>query len=298
MKRFYCAVLFSLIFCASALYAIDTPERVVRNPWIILRSFMTAYPDKITALEYDNEIHQWYLMVSGTAVYWAEGRLLPRDLVESWSSWRSYVDYLYPHDIPDPSTFSPELIERLSHKVLAERRKNATVYHPFFYGLLYGGTTRRHIEEHIRRFDYLGLRVSVHRDLVGKLQKIETRLTEMASTDAEVQNFLDSLISIEGYNWRDIRDSANRSNHSWGIAIDMLPRNWGKKNIYWNWISYWNDKWMLIPPDRRWMPPLSVIRVFESEGFIWGGKWILWDTMHFEYRPELLVLREWGYSGL
>ncbi|NUM57423.1 MAG: M15 family metallopeptidase, partial [Bdellovibrionaceae bacterium] len=26
---------------------------------------------------------------------------------------------------------------------------------------------------------------------------------------------------------------------------------------------------------------------FESEGFIWGGKWNHYDTMHFEYRPEL-----------
>ncbi|MDR3191497.1 MAG: M15 family metallopeptidase, partial [Treponema sp.] len=26
---------------------------------------------------------------------------------------------------------------------------------------------------------------------------------------------------------------------------------------------------------------------FENEGFIWGGKWGLYDNMHFEYRPEL-----------
>jgi hypothetical protein len=33
-----------------------------------------------------------------------------------------------------------------------------------------------------------------------------------------------------------------------------------------------------------------VIRIFESFGFIWGGKWRYYDTMHFEYRPEILVL--------
>ena len=26
----------------------------------------------------------------------------------------------------------------------------------------------------------------------------------------------------------------------------------------------------------------------EAEGFIWGGRWYHYDTMHFEYRPELL----------
>ena len=33
-----------------------------------------------------------------------------------------------------------------------------------------------------------------------------------------------------------------------------------------------------------------VIKTFESFGFIWGGKWGNFDTMHFEYRPEIFVL--------
>jgi hypothetical protein len=41
----------------------------------------------------------------------------------------------------------------------------------------------------------------------------------------------------------------------------------------------------------------------EEEGFIWGGKWPMYDTMHFEYRPELILLSlsptvpAWGYLG-
>jgi len=54
---------------------------------------------------------------------------------------------------------------------------------------------------------------------------------------------------------------------------------------------------MLIPLDRRWIPPAPVIAAFEEEGFIWGGKWLLWDNMHFEYRPELMTLKKWGYKG-
>ena len=34
--------------------------------------------------------------------------------------------------------------------------------------------------------------------------------------------------------------------------------------------------------------PLEIIRVFEKHGFIWGGRWYHYDTMHFEYRPEFL----------
>ena len=34
--------------------------------------------------------------------------------------------------------------------------------------------------------------------------------------------------------------------------------------------------------------PMDIVRIFEKHGFIWGGKWYHYDTMHFEYRPELL----------
>ena len=44
---------------------------------------------------------------------------------------------------------------------------------------------------------------------------------------------------------------------------------------------------MLVPLKSRWMPPEAVIKIFESEGFIWGGYWIIFDNMHFEYHPEL-----------
>ncbi|MDR3247464.1 MAG: M15 family metallopeptidase [Treponema sp.] len=33
-----------------------------------------------------------------------------------------------------------------------------------------------------------------------------------------------------------------------------------------------------------------MIKAFESYGFVWGGKWMFYDTMHFEYRPEIFIL--------
>ncbi len=33
--------------------------------------------------------------------------------------------------------------------------------------------------------------------------------------------------------------------------------------------------------------PMEIVRIFEKHGFIWGGRWHHYDTMHFEYRPEL-----------
>jgi hypothetical protein len=46
-----------------------------------------------------------------------------------------------------------------------------------------------------------------------------------------------------------------------------------------------------------------VIRAFENEGFTWGGKWALYDNMHFEFRPELheinrLIAARAGTAGI
>ncbi len=41
-------------------------------------------------------------------------------------------------------------------------------------------------------------------------------------------------------------------------------------------------------PRYRNRMPLEIVEIFERHGFIWGGRWYHYDTMHFEYRPELL----------
>ena len=116
---------------------------------------------------------------------------------------------------------------------------------------------------------------------------------ELAKKDSEVNNFVKKLSSASGYYWRTIRDSGNKSFHSLGIAVDILPVGWNQKNIYWGWRRDLDpDNWMKTPLDRRWMPPKKVVDIFEKYGFIWGGKWVIWDNMHFEYHPELISYRE------
>jgi D-alanyl-D-alanine carboxypeptidase len=82
------------------------------------------------------------------------------------------------------------------------------------------------------------------------------------------------------YNCRSIAGTQRRSPHSYGIAIDIATA----RSDYWVW---WKRGAGGSVPYRNRMP-IEIVRIFEAHGFIWGGKWYHYDTMHFEYRPELL----------
>ncbi|MDP6946701.1 MAG: M15 family metallopeptidase, partial [Myxococcota bacterium] len=83
------------------------------------------------------------------------------------------------------------------------------------------------------------------------------------------------------FNWRKIRDTPRLSMHSFAVAIDVgVPYA-----DYWKWSKRRNADGAIVYRNRF---PMSVVTAFEAQGFIWGGKWYHHDTMHFEYRPELL----------
>ena len=49
------------------------------------------------------------------------------------------------------------------------------------------------------------------------------------------------------------------------------------------------DQWLAENPDKRGIADTTWFYepIFEKYGFVWGGRWYHYDTMHFEYRPEL-----------
>jgi len=85
------------------------------------------------------------------------------------------------------------------------------------------------------------------------------------------------------YNCRPIAGTSRLSPHGLGIAIDIAT----KHTDYWRWNKPGSDG--RYPYRNR--IPAEIVAIFEKHGFIWGGKWYHYDTMHFEYRPELLPAR-------
>ena len=119
-----------------------------------------------------------------------------------------------------------------------------------------------------------------------KFSKINGAAEHLKAVSAELdllpKKFAIDLVPVAGtYNCRKVAGTEFLSPHGYGIAIDIALKH----------SSYW--RWFLTKPDvkvkYRNAIPLEIVRVFEKHGFIWGGRWRHFDTMHFEYRPELLM---------
>ncbi|MBX3575674.1 MAG: M15 family metallopeptidase [Rhizobiaceae bacterium] len=103
-----------------------------------------------------------------------------------------------------------------------------------------------------------------------------------AELDALPASFGKFLAPSSGtYNCRPIAGTNRMSMHSYGVAIDINT----DFSDYWRWTKPGADG---LYPWKNRIPP-EVVAIFEKHGFIWGGRWYHYDTMHFEYRPDLLA---------
>jgi hypothetical protein len=278
----------ALLFLFAALYSIEgstllTSEEIRAR--MVLEAFRRAYPDKIETVEWRDG--DWTATVGGKVFYWARGRLLPASERVKWASYLPYIFYSYPEEPRDPREYTPERVEQLRRSGDKEARQTGEDHHIGFHAALYGGRTRAAIEGKLVKVPLFGRTVSVHCDIAGAIGRVDAEVRALAARDPEVASFLAGVGSLGGYNWREIRGTARRSYHSWGLAVDIQPKKLGSSIMYWEWERARNENWMLVPLAKRWSPPRAVIKAFERQGFVWGGKWDFYDNMHFEYRPEL-----------
>ncbi len=115
-----------------------------------------------------------------------------------------------------------------------------------------------------------------------------TSVNGVAEQITEISNELDALPPAirrfvyppaGTYNCRTVADTGQPSMHAWGAAIDINTIH----ADYWLW-----RRSGVIDGGRIGSIPAEIVEIFERHGFIWGGKWSHYDTMHFEYRPELV----------
>ena len=288
--------LISLLFF-SQTFAQERPFIGIGN----LKYFEQAYPDISFEKHFDTEISDWKISVGIPEVpgdkstikkvvdfYWANGSFLPASELSNKDKYWSLL-YNYPQVLIDPETYTEEEKEQIKNFSSTENRQEGAGTPMFFFEALYSAETRRSLETNIVRISFLGKLTNVHKRMEAPLKRVEEKINKLAETDSDVKHFLANMKSCDAYYWRIIEGTNRKSFHSLGIAMDILPKSQEGKQIFWSWAkSKYPNTWMLIPLKNRWMPPESVIQAFEEEGFIWGGKWVIYDNMHFEYHPELI----------
>jgi hypothetical protein len=107
------------------------------------------------------------------------------------------------------------------------------------------------------------------------LQQVSNELDQLP------QRFLTYLAPTQGtYNCRPVAGTNRQSTHGFGIAIDIARAH----SHYWRWAKADGEGHVRYRNEIPW----EIVQIFEKHGFIWGGKWYHYDTMHFSYRPEIL----------
>lgn len=147
---------------------------------------------------------------------------------------------------------------------------------------MYGNCLTGEVERRLVEIDWLQVDGKPQKLKVTKINGVAERLAAVAKELERLPTDLAKFLkpSAGTFNCRPIAGTKRLSAHGHGIAIDINA----ERSDYWRWSK----------PDAEGRHtyknriPWEVILIFERHGFIWGGKWYHYDTMHFEYRPELL----------
>lgn len=149
-----------------------------------------------------------------------------------------------------------------------------------FFTKMYGDCKKGEVSRHLVRVAWLpktwgkSIQFTAVNGADVKLRAVAAELDELPPAIKR------AAYPIAGtYNCRAVADTGEPSPHSYGIAIDL--------NLAFSDYWFWHPHAGKIAYRNRM--PKEIVAIFEKHGFIWGGKWYHYDTMHFEYRPELLA---------
>lgn len=229
-----------------------------------LARLLSAYPDRLAAID-------------GNILVWRDGT---RMAIDDGRGPKSFEAWLAEPDIEDmfakPYTAGP-LTRAPARDEDPGRARNAAFFN-HMYGDCRSGQVERALTEIVWLPGRSGQRLRVTR-INGVAEKLAAVSRELAQLPARFDAFL--IPAAGTYNCRLIAGTGRMSAHGYGIAIDIAVRP----------SDYW--RWSTPSPDGSYAYrnriPREIVDVFERHGFIWGGKWHHYDTMHFEYRPELLA---------
>lgn len=151
---------------------------------------------------------------------------------------------------------------------------------PFFLKMY--GSTETEVKQYLTEITWCPKLVG-QKIIVTKINGIDKKLTQISKELDEHPELKKYLTNIGGtFTWRNIYGTNRHSMHSFGMTIDINTTC----SDYWQWSCKCTNENAVVKYKNR--IPQVIVDIFEKYGFIWGGKWYHFDTMHFEYRPELI----------
>lgn len=247
--------------CRSQTVADEVFQRPRRE--VAIERLLAAYPGIITKIE-------------GNDVVFSDGGQLPFD---DGKVLKSLEDWLENPDIEDmmAQPYPAGLTSPPSKDHDPGRARNEK-----FFAKVYGDCLKHQVEPKLVNVLWLPKKYG-HKIKFTKVNGAAKHLQAVSEElDTLPAKFNVDLFPTAGtYNCRKVAGTKHMSSHGHGIAIDIALKH----------AHYW--RWFEKPPGPN-IPyknkiPFEIVRIFEKHGFIWGGKWHHYDTMHFEYRPELLM---------
>ncbi len=185
---------------------------------------------------------------------------------------KSYVEVLDDCDIEDMFFCEYDTTENVPPYLHdSGRGRNEQLFKKMY------GHDEAEVRSHLVRVDWFGQKI-----LFTTINNAAENLKKVADELVLYPQYSKYFTNASSFYWRKVRGAERLSAHSYGIAIDINT----KFAHYWRWSNPNCSELDKIKYENQ--IPIAIVRVFEKHGFIWGGRWYHYDTMHFEYRPELI----------
>ena len=232
----------------------EAPEEEVPDIPVEALAIIQAYPDQGLTYE-DNKI----VFPDSTSFVFDDGEE------------KDFVTKLDNSDLQD--MFTLEYVKSGEPPYLADAGRSRC--DPFFKKMY--GNSAAEVQKNLVDVEWFGQKVKFT-CVNGANKQLEKVAAEIAETHPELKKYMKSCGT---FYWRQVRGANRQSAHSYGIAIDINT----EYSDYWLWKNPRATETQEIAYVNRM--PMEIVEVFEKYGFVWGGRWYHFDTMHFEYRPEI-----------
>jgi peptidoglycan LD-endopeptidase CwlK len=238
-----------------------------------LEQLKHVYPDHI------KEIYQDYIV-------WHDGTCMP---------------LTQPHDAgaPHDTLNNPCLADQLEQpgyktgkpESVPDTDPGRIRYEPFFRKMY--GNSQQEVEQNLEYIPWMPAVFGTHAKILrvtrinGVHEKIKSISQELEALALQHPEYIPFLQKPGGtFCWRCIANTTRLSNHSFGMTLDINAA----LSHYWQWDLKKAGRPITEDEPLEYINtiPWDIVEIFEKYGFIWGGKWYHYDTMHFEYRPELI----------